>query len=77
MRSRYNPGPLKHSTSAGDESHRAILPGFGAGTLGVDVVGAPFFSDNVYVPRKGGPIGERLAIVVKQQGTLLRRFSDE
>lgn len=48
-----------------------ILPQMEAGTHGVDVVGIFFFDDNVWALRKGDPIGERLAAVSKQTGTLL------
>ena len=50
---------------------RMILPQLEAGTHGVEVVGIFFFDDNVWALRKGDPIGERLAAVSKQTGTLL------
>lgn len=48
-----------------------ILPQLEAGTHRVGVVGMFFFDDNVYVLRKGDPIGERLAKVAKDKGMLL------
>jgi len=48
-----------------------ILPQLEAGTHGVEVVGMFFFDDNVFVLRKGDPIGERLARIAKEQGILL------
>ncbi|MCS7257489.1 MAG: SaoD/DsrE family protein [Thermomicrobium sp.] len=48
-----------------------ILPQLEAGTHGVEVVGMFFFDDNVFVLRRGDPIGERLARVAKEQGILL------
>jgi sulfur relay (sulfurtransferase) complex TusBCD TusD component (DsrE family) len=48
-----------------------ILPQLEAATHGVDVVGMFFFDDNVFVLRKGDPIGERLARVAQQSGMLL------
>lgn len=48
-----------------------ILPQLEAGTHGVDVVGMFFFDDNVFVLRKGDPIGERLARIAKERGILL------
>ncbi len=48
-----------------------ILPQLEAGTHGVEVVGIFFFDDNVFVLRKGDPIGERLAVVAKETGMLL------
>jgi hypothetical protein len=48
-----------------------ILPQLEAGTHGVEVVGMFFFDDNVFVLRKGDPIGERLARVAKTKGMLL------
>ncbi|MDW8215710.1 MAG: SaoD/DsrE family protein, partial [Roseiflexaceae bacterium] len=38
---------------------------------GVQVVGMMFFDDNLYVLRKGDPIGERLAKIAKEQNILL------
>jgi hypothetical protein len=48
-----------------------ILPQLEAGTHGVDVVGIFFSDDNVWALRSGDPIGERLAAVSKQTGTIL------
>jgi hypothetical protein len=48
-----------------------ILPQLEAGTHRVDVVGIFFFDDNVYVLRRGDPIGERLAAVARERGILL------
>ena len=48
-----------------------ILPQLEASTHRVTVVGMFFFDDNVYVLRKGDPIGERLAKVAADKGMLL------
>jgi len=48
-----------------------ILPQLEAGTHGVEVVGMFFFDDNVFVLRKGDPIGERLAKIAKEKNILL------
>jgi hypothetical protein len=48
-----------------------ILPQLEAGTHRVNVIGMFFFDDNVFVLRKGDPIGERLARVAKDKGILL------
>jgi hypothetical protein len=48
-----------------------ILPQLEAGTHRVSVVGMFFFDDNVFVLRRGDPIGERLAAVADQNGMLL------
>ncbi|HET6443445.1 MAG TPA: sulfur reduction protein DsrE [candidate division Zixibacteria bacterium] len=48
-----------------------ILPQLEVGTHGVDVAGMFFFDDNNFVPRKGDPIGERLAKVAAEKGMLL------
>ena len=48
-----------------------ILPQLEAGTHGVTVVGMFFFDDNVFVLRRGDPIGERLAKVASRRGMLL------
>jgi sulfur relay (sulfurtransferase) complex TusBCD TusD component (DsrE family) len=48
-----------------------ILPQLEAGTHGVQVVGMFFFDDNVFLLRKGDPIGERLAHVAQKTGMLL------
>lgn len=48
-----------------------ILPQLERGAHGVQVVGIFFFDDNMYVLRKGDPIGERLAKIAQDQGILL------
>jgi hypothetical protein len=48
-----------------------ILPQLEGGYHGATVVGMFFFDDNLYVLRKGDPVGERLARVAKEQGILL------
>ncbi len=48
-----------------------ILPQLEAGTHRVQVVGMFFFDDNVFVLRRGDPLGERLARLAQAQGTLL------
>lgn len=48
-----------------------ILPQLEGGYHGAQVVGMFFFDDNLYVLRKGDPVGERLAKVAKEQGILL------
>lgn len=48
-----------------------ILPQLEGGYHGATVVGMFFFDDNLYVLRKGDPIGERLAKVAKEQNILL------
>lgn len=48
-----------------------ILPQLEAGTHGVEVVGMFFFDDNVFVLRRGDPVGERLSQVAQEQGVLL------
>ncbi len=48
-----------------------ILPQLEAGTHGVEVVGMFFFDDNVFMLRRGDPIGERLAKVAAGKGILL------
>jgi hypothetical protein len=50
---------------------RMILPQLEAGTHRVQVVGMFFFDDNVFVLRKGDPIGERLATVARETNMLL------
>lgn len=57
--------------SASYKLGRMILPQLEAGTHGVQVIGMFFFDDNVFVLRRGDPIGERLSKVAAQQGTLL------
>jgi len=46
-----------------------ILPQLEAGTHRVEVVGMFFFDDNVFVLRRGDPIGERLARVARETRT--------
>jgi len=50
---------------------RMILPQLEAGTHGVEVAGMFFFDDNVFVLRRGDPLGERLSKVATEQGMLL------
>ncbi len=57
--------------SASYELGQMILPQLEAGVHGVQVVGMFFFDDNVFVLRRGDPIGERLAKVAREQGILL------
>lgn len=62
------------STSGHTASYKLgkmILPQMEEDRHGAEVVGMMFFDDNNYVLRKGDPIGERLAKVAKEQGTLL------
>ncbi len=48
-----------------------ILPQLEKGMHGAQVVGMMFFDDNLYVLRKGDPVGERLAAVAKEHNILL------
>jgi hypothetical protein len=48
-----------------------ILPQLEGGYHGVQVVGMFFFDDNLYILRRGDPVGERLAKVARQQHILL------
>ena len=48
-----------------------ILPQLEGGYHGATVVGMFFFDDNLYVLRKGDPVGERLAKVAREQNILL------
>ena len=48
-----------------------ILPQLEAGTHGATVVGMFFFDDNIFVLRKGDPVGERLSRLASQQDILL------
>jgi len=50
---------------------KMIVPQLEAGTHRVSVVGMFFFDDNVFVLRRGDPIGERLAALAQQSGMLL------
>ncbi|HEY0875737.1 MAG TPA: hypothetical protein VGD94_19825 [Vicinamibacterales bacterium] len=57
--------------SASYKLGQMILPQLEAGTHGVEVVGMFFFDDNVFVLRRGDPIGERLSKVAQKNGMLL------
>lgn len=57
--------------SASYKLGQMILPQLEAGTHGVEVVGMFFFDDNVFVLRRGDPLGERLSKVAQQNGMLL------
>ena len=48
-----------------------ILPQLEKGNHGANVLGMFFFDDNLFVLRKGDPVGERLASVGSEQGILL------
>jgi hypothetical protein len=48
-----------------------ILPQLEQGIHGAEVVGMMFFDDNLFMLRKGDPVGERLAKVAKEQNILL------
>ncbi len=48
-----------------------ILPQLESGSHGARVVGMMFFDDNLYVLRKGDPIGERLSAVAASRNILL------
>ena len=48
-----------------------ILPQLEKGIHGAEVVGMMFFDDNLYMLRKGDPVGERLAAVAKSENILL------
>jgi len=48
-----------------------ILPQLEQNRHGAKVVGMMFFDDNIFCLRQNDPIGERLAIVAKQQNILL------
>lgn len=50
---------------------KMILPQLEKGVHGAEVVGMFFCEDNVYVLRKGDPLGERLAKVAKEQNIWL------
>lgn len=50
---------------------KMILPQLEEGIHGVTVIGMMFFDDNMYVLRKGNPIGERLATLAKDRGIRL------
>jgi sulfur relay (sulfurtransferase) complex TusBCD TusD component (DsrE family) len=57
--------------SASYKLGRMILPQLEAGTHGAQVVGMFFFDDNVFVLRRGDPLGERLSNVARKNGMLL------
>lgn len=57
--------------SASYKLGQMILPQMEEGRHGVDVVGMFFFDDNNWLLRRGDPLGERLAKVAAEQGTLL------
>lgn len=57
--------------SASYKLAQMILPQLEAGVHGVQVVGMFFFDDNVFVLRKGDPVGERLARVAQEREILL------
>jgi hypothetical protein len=48
-----------------------ILPQLERGTHGAQVVGMMFFDDNLFCLRAGDPVGQRLAMVAREQGILL------
>ncbi len=50
---------------------KMILPQLEQGVHGAKVVGMMFFDDNLYVLRRGDPIGERLAKIAREQNILL------
>ena len=62
---------FRHDMSSTFQLSTMILPQLEGGYHGAEVVGMFFFDDNLYVLRKGDPIGERLAKVAKEQNILL------
>jgi len=62
---------LKSPMASVYELATMILPQLENGIHGAQVVGMMFFDDNVFVLRKGDPIGERLAKVAREQGILI------
>ena len=48
-----------------------ILPQLEQSIHGPQVIGMMFFDDNIFVLRKGDPIGERLSKIAKEQNILL------
>ncbi|MFQ3661942.1 MAG: SaoD/DsrE family protein [Chloroflexaceae bacterium] len=50
---------------------KMILPQLEQGFHGAQVVGMMFFDDNLYVLRRGEPVGERLAKIAREQNILL------
>ncbi len=76
--SRLFSGPMKVAYVLSTSGHTAsyklgkmILPQLEQRAHGVEVVGMFFFDDNTYVLRAGDPVGERLARVAAEHGTLL------
>jgi hypothetical protein len=57
--------------SASYKLGKMILPQLEAGTHRVTVVGMFFFDDNVFVLRRGDPVGERLSRLAAANGMLL------
>ncbi len=57
--------------SASYKLGQMILPQLEGNIHSVEVVGMFFFDDNVFVLRKGDPIGERLAKIAKEKNILL------
>jgi len=50
---------------------KMILPQLEEEYHGAQVVGMMFFDDNLYLLRKGNPVGERLSKLAKEKGILL------
>ena len=48
-----------------------ILPQLEKNMHGPKIIGMMFFDDNIFVLRKGDPIGERLSKIAKEQNMLL------
>ena len=48
-----------------------ILPQLEKNMHGPQIIGMMFFDDNIFVLRKGDPIGERLSKIAKEQNMLL------
>ena len=64
------------STSGHTASYKLgkmILPQLEQGNHGVEVVGMFFFDDNVFVLRRGDPIGERLGRLAQRSGSMTLR----
>ena len=62
---------FKTNMSATFQLAHMILPQLEQGNHGVEVVSMFFFDDNIYVLRKGDPVGERLAQIAANQNILL------
>ena len=62
---------FKTNMSATFQLARMILPQLEQGNHGAEVVGMFFLDDNIYLLRKGDPVGERLAKVAVDQNILL------